>query len=567
MARRNTPAARRVADTVTKSLGTVASAALVGGVVALIAAFVLRLVASRLTASYLTLLAIGLLLILVAVATGFNTLRATLVSRRGFYGLNSTLMVAVFLAIMTVIVLVGTANNVRFDTTAAKEYTLADQTSDILEKLDQDVEAVAFFAPTDPLQSAIRARAEDLLEEYRQGSSRFKYRVVDPDVEPEEARRYGINPDTRPATIVITSEGNLQPVDTLLFTAGGGYEPNENLERDFTQGILAVTRELQKVVAFTVRHGERDPGESLDGNGFALAARGLEGDNYLVRPLDLSAERITEEISVIVIAGPRNDLLEEEREPLRQYLLKGGKMLLLLDHDAPASYEALIAEWGVTLGDGMIIDPASSVAGNPRAPLVPRSRYLDPIGLNQFSPITRVLTDSTFFDQAAAIVPVDNQAMHKDPPLPNVFYLSDDLNVVPLIVSSDLSWLGTNPESLNYNPGEVAGPLAIAVSIDAKAPFKQQPGPEPPRTQIVVIGDSAFATNRFYTSFANGDLFVNSVNWLSGDVELISVRPKLREPRILLVSNQWFNFIRWSSWVLLPLALAGTGAFVWWRRR
>jgi ABC-type uncharacterized transport system involved in gliding motility auxiliary subunit len=83
----------------------------------------------------------------------------------------------------------------------------------------------------------------------------------------------------------------------------------------------------------------------------------------------------------------------------------------------------------------------------------------------------------------------------------------------------------------------------------------------------VVVGDSAFATNRFYTSFANGDLLVNSVNWLSGDVELISVRPKIREPRLLVVSQGTFNFIRWSSWLLLPMAIAATGAFVWWRRR
>ncbi|MBF8299388.1 MAG: putative ABC-type uncharacterized transport system involved in gliding motility auxiliary, partial [Dehalococcoidia bacterium] len=237
MSARKPPGVRRLADTVTRSLGTVTSAALVGGVAALVAAGVVRLIYSRLTASYLALLAIGLLLLLLATATGFNTVRATLISRRGFYGFNTTLMILLFLAITTVIVLAGTANNVRIDTTAAKEFTLAQQTSEVLKGLKQDIEAVAFFAPTDPLQTAMRGRAQDLLEEYRQTTGRFRYRIVDPDVEPEEARRYGINPDARPATIVLGSWGNLQPVDTLLFTSGGGYEPNENLERDFTQAI------------------------------------------------------------------------------------------------------------------------------------------------------------------------------------------------------------------------------------------------------------------------------------------------------------------------------------------
>ena len=568
-----TPRVRRLTETVTKSLGNVTSAALLGGVGAVVAAGLLRLIASQLTASYLTLLAIGLILLLFAVATGYNTLRATLISRKGFYGFNTSVMILLFLAIMGVIVLVGAINNVTFDTTASKQFTLAQQSTKILKELNQNVEAVAFFAPTDPTpsdskQRAIRSQAQDLLEEYRKTSGRFVYRVVDPDVEPEEARRFGVNPDTRPGTIVVTSGGNLQPVDTLIFSSQGGYQANTHLERDFTQGILAVTRKLQKVVYFTVRHGERDSAEVLDGNGYGLAAKELEGDNYLVRTLDLAAEKqAPEDAAVLVIAGPRKDLLDEEKEPLRQYLLKGGKALFLLDPDTPVTYKTLLAEWGVTLGTGMVIDPGSSVAGNPRAPLVTRSRYLDPLNLNLFNPITRVLTDSTFFDQAAAIMPLDNQGVHRDPPLPNVYYTSNDLNITPLVLSSDLSWLGANPQSTSFTPGETAGPLAIAVAVDAHAPFKQKASEGKPHTQIVVVGNSAFATNRFYSSFANGDFLANSVNWLAGDVELISVRAKLEEPRILVVSQGAFNFIRWSAWLLLPMAVASTGLFVWWRRR
>lgn len=564
---------RRLTQSVAQSLGNVTSAALLGGVVALVAAGVVKLVAGQLRASYLTLLAIGLILLLFAVATGYNTLRATLISRRGFYGFNTTIMILLFVVIMAVIVLVGAINNVTFDTTASKQFTLAQQSTKILKDLNQDVEAVAFFAPTDPTpndakQRAIRSQAQDLLEEYRKGSSRFSYRVVDPDVEPEEARRFGVNPDTRPGSIVITSGGNLQPVDTLLFTSQGGYQANNNLERDFTQSILAVTRKLQKVVYFTTRHGERDAREVLDGNGYGLAAKELEGDNYVVRSVDIAAEKqMPEDAAVIVIAGPRKDLLDEEKEPLRQYLLKGGKALFLLDPDTPESYKVLLADWGVTLGKGMVIDPGSSVAGNPRAPLVLRARYLDPLNLNLFNPITRVLTDSTFFDQAGAVTPLDNQGAHHDPPLPNAYYTSNDLNVTPLIMSSDLSWLGTNAQSTAFIPGETAGPLAIAVAVDAHAPFKQKALDGKPHTQIVVVGNSAFATNRFYSSFANGDFLANSVNWLAGDVELISVRPKLEEARILVVSQGTFNFIRWSSWLLLPAAVASSGLFVWWRRR
>jgi ABC-type uncharacterized transport system involved in gliding motility auxiliary subunit len=131
--------------------------------------------------------------------------------------------------------------------------------------------------------------------------------------------------------------------------------------------------------------------------------------------------------------------------------------------------------------------------------------------------------------------------------------------------------LETDPVKNEFNAaaGDIRGPFAIGVVIEATAPFGQQPpaGGTPPKTQLVVFGDSDFATNRFIDSFANQDLFLNSVNDLAGDVDLISVHAKLREPRLLIVTQGTWNFIRWSSLLILPIAVAAAGAAVWWRRR
>ena len=40
-----------------------------------------------------------------------------------------------------------------------------------------------------------------------------------------------------------------------------------------------------------------------------------------------------------------------------------------------------------------------------------------------------------------------------------------------------------------------------------------------------MFGDSDFASNQALGAYHNRDLFVNSVNWLIGDVEAIAVRP------------------------------------------
>jgi ABC-type uncharacterized transport system involved in gliding motility auxiliary subunit len=84
---------------------------------------------------------------------------------------------------------------------------------------------------------------------------------------------------------------------------------------------------------------------------------------------------------------------------------------------------------------------------------------------------------------------------------------------------------------------------------------------------LVIYGDSDFATNRYFYTSSNSDLFLNSVNWLVGDEDLTSIRPKPVAPRTLVVTSTERNFIRYTSWFLLPALMAVAGGYVWWRRR
>ena len=82
-----------------------------------------------------------------------------------------------------------------------------------------------------------------------------------------------------------------------------------------------------------------------------------------------------------------------------------------------------------------------------------------------------------------------------------------------------------------------------------------------------MLGDSDFASNRFYSAYSNSDLFLNSVNWLAKDYSLISIRPKPYAFRELVVLPYEFDIIRYSSWFILPLVVALLGLLTWWRRR
>jgi ABC-type uncharacterized transport system involved in gliding motility auxiliary subunit len=86
-------------------------------------------------------------------------------------------------------------------------------------------------------------------------------------------------------------------------------------------------------------------------------------------------------------------------------------------------------------------------------------------------------------------------------------------------------------------------------------------------TNMVVIGDTDFASNQFFASAKNGDLLVNSVNWLAEDFELITVRPKTPSFRELVLTQTERDFIRWSGWLLMPSLIGLAGVWTWWRRR
>ncbi len=54
--------------------------------------------------------------------------------------------------------------------------------------------------------------------------------------------------------------------------------------------------------------------------------------------------------------------------------------------------------------------------------------------------------------------------------------------------------------------------------------------------RFVVVGTSQWAGNNFIRFNGNRDLFLNMINWLSSDEDLISIRPKAPEDRPLNMS-------------------------------
>jgi ABC-type uncharacterized transport system involved in gliding motility auxiliary subunit len=87
--------------------------------------------------------------------------------------------------------------------------------------------------------------------------------------------------------------------------------------------------------------------------------------------------------------------------------------------------------------------------------------------------------------------------------------------------------------------------------------------------RFVVSGTSIWAVNSLAGSrqLGNRDLFLNTINWLASDEELISIRPKTPEDQPLNVTGERLKLMGWFSIVIFPLTVVLFGLATWWKRR
>jgi hypothetical protein len=84
---------------------------------------------------------------------------------------------------------------------------------------------------------------------------------------------------------------------------------------------------------------------------------------------------------------------------------------------------------------------------------------------------------------------------------------------------------------------------------------------------FMLIGDSDFASNAFFDVAGNGNLFLNCINWIAAEEDLISIAPRKDEFVPLYLTPEQGRVIMYVSVVGIPLSVFGLGLVTWWRRR
>jgi ABC-type uncharacterized transport system involved in gliding motility auxiliary subunit len=468
----------------------------------------------------LALLIAGAVLLLACVAANYRTIMGFSGRRSTKLGANTAVLTIAAIGIIGILNFLGFRHHKRIDVTTEKLYDISDQTRKVVSGLTRDVKVIKFDQTDDP-------QLHDLMKEYRDVSNHITYERIDPEAKPDLARQYKV-----------TSQG-----EVVVVSGDKTERPSGTDEEALTSAIIKVSRDSVKKIYFMQGHGEKQTSDLSTRDGYGLVDRALKNENYETKTVNIAESgQVPADCDVLVLAGPKQGLFPEEVTSIGKYLDGGGKAMLLIDPAVDPKLDDVLKQWGIELGAGLVED-SSALGRRLGAPLTV------PLATTYGShSITKGFDGyMTFFPEARAVNQIHDS--------------SNNASTTDLVKGSDNSWATAQPKpDEEFNPAtDKKGPITLGVASTRSIGDKQ--------SRLVVIGDSDFATNVNAQAQRNGDLFLNSINWLAEEESLISIRPKSPTQRRVEMNASQQNMLFLLTIVLMPAAAICSGVYVWWKRR
>ncbi len=134
-------------------------------------------------------------------------------------------------------------------------------------------------------------------------------------------------------------------------------------------------------------------------------------------------------------------------------------------------------------------------------------------------------------------------------------------NIQSIAQTSTYSWAETNlplydQGKADFDSGDTKGPISVAVVGQLEQGNK-----------IAVFGSADFSSNRFLLFSGNKDFILNTINWISGDENLITIRPKVAEMGKFVLTNTQLKLFLAVTVIFVPLMIIFVGVVIWWKRK
>ncbi len=468
------------------------------------------------------------------------------------------------LAVFALVVMVNYLGARHFTRASWKDETpfkLSRLTLQVLQSLTNQVRVVVFFDPEEPLYSPVT----ELLNEYKLNSPKLMVETVNYVIDPGKANaiieKYKLPRSAKDVVIFecngktdVVQQGSLTELDLSQLMSGASREVKRKAflgERFFTSKIVSVTSPSKPKAYFLLGHGEHDPTNDSQNDGYGKFAALLQENNIQLGRLTLlGTNEVPADCQLLMIPGPMATLETEEQAKLEKYLNRGGRLLVLLRYLSRSGLEQLLTKWGVAVEENVVIDDDHRGGEN--------DVILTAYGSH---PIVKPLAQGK-----QAIRLILPRSVGK---LPDASQNADAAQVVELATTCPQGMAVTDmrkgvirPNATKDRQGTI--PLMVAVEKGRiKGVNLDQGSP-----RLVVIGDSYFLDNQLIDQVANRDFAWLAVDWLLDRSQLLgAIGPRaIKEYKITMTHNQMIS-VRWILLVAVPGSILLLGVLVWFRRR
>ncbi len=408
------------------------------------------------------------------------------------------------------------------DVTFSASNSLDSSSVAVLKQLTGPVNITAYANEYDARLGDIRKIITEFITLYQRYKSDIQLTFINPEQQADKARA---------AQIRLNGE--------MVVEYGGRSEHLTKLsEQILTSTLLRLARTQNQTVMYLQGHGEPNlEGEANFDLGSIFGAK-LKQNGFRLNSLNLAlAQEVPSNISVLIVTHPQIDLLPGEVDKLLRYVARGGNLLWLIANQPLHGLERLAQTLDITLPPGNLIDPAASEMNAPPDWSL-ASNY-------PAHTITRNFNLLTVFPAARALLWKKNSVWQQH----------------VLVEAAARGWVSHDPRSASHfdKRRDTPGPVVVALALQRT--FNQH------EQRIVVAGDGAFLANSYAGNGGNVGLGINMVNWLASDEHLITLQPRASKDSNLLLSKMQLTIIGISFLFGLPLLLALTGGFIWWKRR
>lgn len=483
--------------------------------------------------------------------------------------INELIALVLFIGILALINLIGDKKFTRFDLTAKKEYTISQSTKNILANLDDVINIKCYFSSNlPPMQEAVIRQIRDMLSEYRiYSKNRLQIEYIDPmgDDELKQSLMVMGIPELR----LNTYEKDKAQVIACYMGMGVFYEDRKailpvvinlsNFEYDLTASIRKVAMAQPKIVGLLSGYGSKDPQKDM------MHLKNALEQQYELRMQSPTRERgFDDDITTLILAGPTEEMPGWLLYQIDQYLMRGGRLMILSEGMAVKDLTAienhnglnnLLASYKIRINKDLITDPNCAYATFSQGFMSFTAPYpffvkSSDDGLMEDNPVTGML-DSITFPWASSIE-----------------ILGGTNEVQYLVKSSKKSWtnigyISLNPQGRNnpQSPDSIkAHTIAAIISGTFTSAYGETGMPKgddediseailksaedtlktSPNTHILVIGDSDFIMDQHArTDRNNSAFFLNCVDWLTLDPELIKIRSRAITNYPLAKFEEW----------------------------